>query len=60
MPKSCITKTITVKILDFADIHRYKSLQSLVEVGDIVEFSGGYYDDDINGMAWKNGLLHGN
>lgn len=62
MSKSRVTKTITVKILDFCDIHRItrEILRSHgYKIGDIIKFSNGYYDDDIGGMAWpKMSIIH--
>ena len=57
MSNTCISKSIKVKLLDLSDLHR--QIKSVfkdhgIKVGDIIEFSDGYYEDEIDGMAWKS------
>lgn len=60
MSKSCITKSIKVKLLDLSELHRQvKNIfkDHGINVGGIIEFSDGYYEDEIDGMAWKRVTL---
>lgn len=55
MTKSCINKSIAVKILTFADMH--KAMRDILQengynVGDTIYLDDGRYDDDISAMVW--------
>lgn len=57
MSNTCISKSIKVKLLDLSELHR--QIKNVfkdhgIKVGDIIEFSDGYYEDDIDAMAWKS------
>lgn len=60
MSNTCISKSIKVKLLDLSELHR--QIKNVfkdhgIRVGDIIEFSDGYYEDDIDAMAWKRVTL---
>ncbi|QPB08964.1 hypothetical protein CPT_Metamorpho_227 [Klebsiella phage Metamorpho] len=60
MSNTCISKSIKVKLLDLSELHRQvKNIfkDHGISVGDIIEFSDGYYEDEIDGMAWKRVTL---